>query len=87
MNPALLHPAFAQDTVYYVGQPVAAVFAEDRYVAEDKLDKVEVEYEKLKPTDDHGRSTFGEPLHAGTKSNIISANDGSATILKTQSRP
>ena len=48
MNPALVHPAFAQGNVYYVGQPVAAVFAEDRYEAEDKLDEVDVEYEKLK---------------------------------------
>ena len=51
MNPALQHPALAQEKVYYAGQPVAAVFADDRYEAEDKLDEVEVEYEKLKPHD------------------------------------
>ena len=71
VNPALLHPALAQGSVYYVGQPVAAVFADDRYAAEDKLDEVEVEYEKLKPiltTDD---ALKAPPLHAGTQSNII----------------
>ena len=49
VNPAMLHPVFAQDTVNYVGQPVAAVFADDRYAAEDKLDEIDVEYDKLKP--------------------------------------
>src|SRR5208283_5733687 len=71
VNPASSHPVFAQDTVNYVGQPVAAVFADDRYAAEDKLDEVEVEYEKLKPIMTIDEALSGEPLHAGTKSNII----------------
>ncbi len=71
INPALAHPVFAQDTVNYVGQPVAAVFAEDCYDAEDKLDEVEAEYEKLKPIMTIDEALSGEPLHAGTKSNII----------------
>ncbi len=70
-NPALMHPVFAQDTVNYVGQPVAAVFDDDRYGAEDKLDEVEVDYEQLKPLMTIDESLSGEPLHAGTKSNII----------------
>lgn len=71
VNPALLHPVFAQDTVNYVGQPVAAVFADDRYVAADKLDEVEVEYEQLKPIMTIEEALSGEPIHAGTNSNII----------------
>jgi carbon-monoxide dehydrogenase large subunit len=71
INPALLHPALAQDTVYYAGQPVAAVFADDRYAAEDKLDEVEVEYKKLKPLMTTDESLKGNPLHPGTQSNII----------------
>ncbi|MGA3289466.1 MAG: xanthine dehydrogenase family protein molybdopterin-binding subunit [Candidatus Bathyarchaeia archaeon] len=71
INPASAHPVFAQDTVNYVGQPVAAVFADDRYVAEDKLDEVEAEYEKLKPIMTIDEALSGSPLHAGTKSNII----------------
>ena len=71
INPAWAHPVFAQDTVNYVGQPVAAVFAEDRYDAEDKLDEVEAEYEKLKPIMTIDEALSGEPLHRGTKSNII----------------
>jgi len=54
-----------------VGQPVAAVFADDRYVAEDKLDEVHVEYEKLKPVMTIDDALSSEPIHAGTKSNVV----------------
>ncbi|GEL19738.1 xanthine dehydrogenase family protein molybdopterin-binding subunit [Pseudonocardia asaccharolytica] len=39
--------ALAHDKVRYVGQGVAAVAAADRYVAEDALGLIEVEYEQL----------------------------------------
>jgi carbon-monoxide dehydrogenase large subunit len=71
VNPAMLHPVFAQDTVNYVGQPVAAVFADDRYAAEDKLAEIDVEYEKLKPLITIEDALSGVPIHAGTTSNII----------------
>lgn len=41
------HPPLAVDRVLYVGQPVAAVFAEDPYSAEDAAELVVVEYEEL----------------------------------------
>jgi carbon-monoxide dehydrogenase large subunit len=37
----------ALDRVRYVGDPVAVILAEDRYIAEDALDLVEVDYEVL----------------------------------------
>lgn len=37
-------PAIASDRVYFVGQPVAAVIAEDRYRAEDAAEAIEVDY-------------------------------------------
>ena len=37
----------AVDRVRYVGEPVAVVVARDRYLAEDALDLIEVEYEPL----------------------------------------
>jgi carbon-monoxide dehydrogenase large subunit/6-hydroxypseudooxynicotine dehydrogenase subunit gamma len=40
-------PVLATGRVRYVGDPVAAVFAEDPYVAEDAADLVEVEIEPL----------------------------------------
>ena len=39
------HKILAQDRVYYVGHPVAAVVASDRYIAADGLDRIEVDYE------------------------------------------
>jgi aerobic carbon-monoxide dehydrogenase large subunit len=42
-----LQRALAQDKVLFVGDPVAVVVADDRYVAEDALALVEVEYEPL----------------------------------------
>lgn len=41
------HPVLAQERVLYVGQPVAAVFADDPYLAEDAADLVSVDYEPL----------------------------------------
>ncbi|MQA75299.1 MAG: molybdopterin-dependent oxidoreductase [Solirubrobacterales bacterium] len=42
-----LQPVLATDRVRYVGEPVAAIVAEDRYAAEDAAGLVEVEYEPL----------------------------------------
>ena len=41
--------AAALDTVRYAGEPVAVVVARDRYVAEDALELIEVDYEPLEP--------------------------------------
>ncbi len=40
-------PVLAHDTVRYVGEPVAAVFADDEYVAEDAADLVQVDIASL----------------------------------------
>lgn len=40
-------PVLAAGEVFWVGQPVAAVIAADRYVAEDALERIDVEYEPL----------------------------------------
>lgn len=41
-----LYP-LARDKVRYVGEPVVAVLAEDRYVAEDAIELIEIEFEPL----------------------------------------
>ena len=50
-NPALTHPRtprpLAADEVRYVGEPVALVVAESRYVAEDALEAIEVTWHAL----------------------------------------
>ena len=66
------YPALATDYVSYVGQPVAAVTADDPYKAEDMMDGVEVEYDSLKPLVDPEDALEFEPIHPGTKSNLVS---------------
>jgi len=44
---AALHTVLADQKVRYVGEPVAAVVASDRYVAEDALERIQVDYEPL----------------------------------------
>jgi carbon-monoxide dehydrogenase large subunit len=39
-------PVLAKDVVRYVGEPVAVIFAEDQYVAEDAADVVEISIER-----------------------------------------
>ena len=46
------HPVLAGEEVRYVGQPVAAVIAESRALAEDAAERVEVDYEPLAATVD-----------------------------------
>lgn len=50
-HPALIHHktqyALAPEKVRYVGEPVAFVVAENRYLAEDALELIEVEYDPL----------------------------------------
>src|SRR5688500_1907324 len=41
------HTVLASDRVYFVGHPVAVVLAQDRYVARDALDLIEVDYDPL----------------------------------------
>ena len=43
------HPVLARDEVRYAGQPVAAVLAASRALAEDAAELVEVDYEPLDP--------------------------------------
>lgn len=49
-------PLLAADKVLYVGQPVAVVFAENRYLAEDALELVDVRYSPLAVLVDPERS-------------------------------
>jgi aerobic carbon-monoxide dehydrogenase large subunit len=42
-------PILAKDFVRYVGEPVAAVFATDPYIAEDAADLIDIEIEELPP--------------------------------------
>jgi carbon-monoxide dehydrogenase large subunit len=63
----------AKDEVSYVGETVAVVIADSRYVAEDATTRVEVEYEPLPAVADCRQAAEpGAPLaHRGRKSNVL----------------
>jgi len=51
--------ALAVEKAHWVGEPVAVVAATDRYIAEDALDLIEVEYEPLEPVVDALKAAAG----------------------------
>ena len=66
-------PVLASGYVNYVGEPIAAVLGDDPYLAEDRMDEVEVDYEPLKAVVDPEQALGLPPIHAGTTSNIFSS--------------
>ena len=75
-HPAIKQPfmpyALAKDEVCYVGEPVVCVVADNRYLAEDAAQRVEVEYEPLPAVGDcRAALDKDSPLvHAGSESNV-----------------
>ena len=68
------HWCLAVDKVRYVGEPVAIVVASDRYVAEDALDLVKVDYEPLAAAVDIDSAAAPDApiLHEAVGSNVVS---------------
>jgi 2-furoyl-CoA dehydrogenase large subunit len=66
--------ALAVDRVRYVGEPVAVVLAEDRYVAEDALEHIAVEYRPLAAVVDPLAAALAESpqLFPAVGSNVVS---------------
>ena len=62
----------AKDKVRHVGEPLAIVVAESRYIAEDALDDIEVDLEILRAVVDleHGLGTSSVHVHDDLGSNI-----------------
>lgn len=69
----LAYYAMAADRARYAGEAVAAVVAEDRYVAEDGAELVAVDYEPLEPvvTIDDALDSSKPPLHDEVGSNVV----------------
>jgi carbon-monoxide dehydrogenase large subunit len=66
-----VHHVLAQDKVYFVGHPIAAVVATDRYAARDAVDLVMVDYEDLPVvTDVEQAASGGTIIHDGFEDNI-----------------
>jgi carbon-monoxide dehydrogenase large subunit len=66
-------PSLATDEACYVGQPIAMVVADDRYVAEDAVALVDVDYEPLPVVADclAAREPGGATAHAGANDNLV----------------
>ena len=67
------HWCLAVDKVRYVGEPVAVVVARDRYVAEDALDAIRVDYELLDPVVDAETAARDDApvLHEDVGANVV----------------
>jgi CO/xanthine dehydrogenase Mo-binding subunit len=68
--------ALAQHYVRYVGEPVAAVFADDPYVAEDAADLVEIEIEALPVILDAAGPPGPFDAQWGTEASVIEKKSG-----------
>ena len=90
---ACLQPPLARDKVRYVGEPVAFVIAESRYVAEDALDLIEVDYAPLPAIADARRAVEREApvLHEAIDGNVVatletSTGDAAAAMAAAHTR-
>ncbi|MEV0404538.1 molybdopterin cofactor-binding domain-containing protein [Actinoallomurus sp. NPDC050550] len=65
------HPPIAVDEVRYVGEPVAAIVARDRYAATDALEAIDVDYEALPAVVDmeHAIAAGADLVHADKGTN------------------
>jgi carbon-monoxide dehydrogenase large subunit len=71
-----LHYALSKDRVRLVGDPVALVIADSRYIAEDALELIEVDYRELPPvgTIDTALDPDSTPVWPKAKGNILYDN-------------
>jgi CO/xanthine dehydrogenase Mo-binding subunit len=74
---ACLQPPLACDTVRYVGEPVAFVLADSRYLAEDALEALDVDYDPLPIVADARRALESDApaLHEAIHGNVVATLD------------
>jgi carbon-monoxide dehydrogenase large subunit len=76
-SPETPRPPLAEDVVRFVGDPVALVVADSRYIAEDACDAVLVDYEPLAPVVDYRTAVSRADLvHEAHGSNLIAEVSG-----------
>jgi aerobic carbon-monoxide dehydrogenase large subunit len=75
-HPTPIH-VLARDKVRYVGEPIAAVLAESRYLAEDAVEEIGIEFEPLPELVDPERAAeLGAPLlHEAAGTNVLVAHE------------
>ena len=64
-------PVLANDRVRYVGEPVAIVFADDQYIAEDAADLIDIEIEHLIPAMDSTAAPVSFDQQLTTEPDVI----------------
>lgn len=69
-------PPMAEHTVNYVGDMVALVVAEDRYLAEDAAELVLVDYEPLPPVVDYAAADGPDLVHEAYPGNVAATLGG-----------
>ncbi|MDB6103687.1 MAG: xanthine dehydrogenase [Gammaproteobacteria bacterium] len=70
ISPELEITPLANGRVAYVGEPVAVVIADNRYIAEDGASLVEIDYAEEDPVVSIDDARRGPPVHPGTENNI-----------------
>ena len=85
------HRVLATDKVYFVGHPIAAVVATDRFAARDALDLINVDYEELPAVVNEEEAAKGGPvIHEQFKTNVaykLTAGEGDIeAALKSSDR-
>ena len=76
-------PPLAEGEVRFVGDPVALVVADDRYLAEDAVDLVDVDYEPLPPVVDY---VVGAGVRASSSTRATSATSPAGCAAATATR-
>ncbi len=91
--PGMERPCLAQDTVRFVGEPVAVVLATDRYRAADAASAVVVEYESLPvlATIEQAMAEGAAPIVPGQVGNVVmdqplTADDAEAELAAAPHR-
>ena len=75
--PETPRPPLAEDEVRYVGDPVALVVADSRYVAEDAAELVVVDYDDLTPVVDYAAAEGADAVvHDHLPNNVIGKMSG-----------
>ena len=81
-GPETPRPPLAEGEVRFVGDPVALVVADDRYVAEDACELVMVDIDPLPPVVDHlAAADADETVHESHGTNVIHDDGAPAAML------
>src|SRR5439155_13476137 len=76
----------ARGKVRYVGEPVVAVVAESRYLAEDALDRIEIAYASLTPVVDPQLALLQDAilLHEEAGTNVLAQREFGRGDIETE---